>query len=83
MRFMWTSSPQTAPGISSLINVHLDSLKDTLCYRAQQMEFLAIVLREPGCSGGIIEGDFIAISAKDDDLVDKNELSDIAREGRP
>jgi tyrosyl-DNA phosphodiesterase 2 len=47
------------------------------------MEFLAIVLREPGCSGGIIEGDFIAISAKDDDLVDKNELSDIAREGRP
>jgi len=69
--------PSIAPGaFFRLINVHLDSLEDTLPYRAQQMEILANVLREPGCSGGIIAGDFNAISFEDDGLVDKNELVD-------
>lgn len=77
--------PSTAPGtVFRLINVHLDSLGDTLRYRAQQMEILANVLREPGCSGGIIAGDFNAISPEDDKLVDKNELVDawVALHGR-
>jgi len=69
--------PLTAPGtFFRLINVHLDSLSDTLPYRARQMEILANVLREPGCSGGIIAGDFNAINPEDDGLVDKNELVD-------
>ena len=75
----------TAPGtVFRLVNVHLDSLGDTLHYRAQQMEILADVLREPGCGGGIIAGDFNAISPEDDGLVDKNKLVDawIALHGR-
>ena len=75
----------TAPGtVFRLINVHLDSLGDTLHYRAQQMEILANVLREPGCSGGIVAGAFNAISPEDDGLVDKNELVDawVALHGR-
>jgi tyrosyl-DNA phosphodiesterase 2 len=77
--------PPTAPGtVFRLINVHLDSLGDTLHYRAKQMEILANVLREPGCSGGIIAGDFNAISPEDDGLIDKNELVDawVALHGR-
>jgi len=77
--------PQTAPGtVFRLINVHLDSLWDTLHYRAQQMEILADVLSEPGCGGGIIAGDFNAISPEDDGLVDKNKLADawVALHGR-
>ena len=73
------------PGtVFRLINVHLDSLEDTLHYRAKQMKILANVLREPGCSGGIIAGDFNAISPEDDELVDKNELVDawVALHGR-
>jgi tyrosyl-DNA phosphodiesterase 2 len=48
------------------------------------MEILADVLREPGCGGGIIAGDFNAISPEDDGLVDKNKLVDawIALHGR-
>ena len=67
-----------------LINVHLDSLWDTLHYRTQQMEILADVLREPGCGGGIIAGDFNAIRPEDDELVDKNQLVDawVALHGR-
>jgi tyrosyl-DNA phosphodiesterase 2 len=69
--------PQTAPGaVFRLINVHLDSLRDTLRYRTQQMEILANVLREPGCRGGIIAGDFNAISPEDDGLVDRNGMVD-------
>jgi tyrosyl-DNA phosphodiesterase 2 len=77
--------PPTAPGtVFRLINVHLDSLGDTLHYRAQQMEILADVLREPGCGGGIIAGDFNAISPDDDGLIDKNGLVDawVALHGR-
>ncbi|KAH9019538.1 hypothetical protein EDB85DRAFT_2007713 [Lactarius pseudohatsudake] len=77
--------PPIAPGtVFRLINVHLDSLWDTLHYRAQQMKILADVLREPGCGGGIIAGDFNAISPEDDGLIDKNNLVDawVALHGR-
>ena len=77
-------SPTVPRTIFRLINVHLDSLGDTLHYRAQQMEIVADVLREPGCGGGIIAGDFNAISPEDDGLVDKNKLVDawVALHGR-
>ena len=77
--------PPIQPGtVFRLVNVHLDSLWHTLHHRAQQMEILANVLREPGCSGGIIAGDLNAISPQDDGLVDKNELVDawVALHGR-
>ena len=77
--------PPTAPDtFFRLINVHLDSLWDTLRYRARQMEILANVLRESGCSGGAIAGDFNAISPEDDELINKNELVDawVALRGR-
>lgn len=65
------------PGVVlRLVNVHLDSLEDTLLYRAQQMEILGHILREPGCSGGLIAGDFNAISSGDDGLLGKNGLVD-------
>ncbi|ETW84996.1 hypothetical protein HETIRDRAFT_309128, partial [Heterobasidion irregulare TC 32-1] len=67
------STPTTA---FCLINVHLDSLGDTLPYRTEQMEILANLLREPEYSGGLIEGDFNAISPKDHALLDKNGLVD-------
>jgi len=77
--------PPTAPGtVFRLIDVHLDSLRDTPHYRAQQMEILADALREPGCGGGIIAGDFNTISPEDDEFVDKNKLVDarVALHGR-
>jgi len=47
------------------------------------MKILANVLREPGCCGGMIAGDFNAIASKDDGLVDKSGLVDacVALEG--
>jgi tyrosyl-DNA phosphodiesterase 2 len=61
--------PPTAPGtFICLIDMHLDSadsLRDALSYRSQQMERLANLLRESGCSGGIIASDFNAISPED------------------
>ena len=75
----------TAPGaVFRIINVHLDSLWDTLHYRAQQMEILADVLREPGCGGGLIAGDFNAIRPEDDELIEKNKMVDawVALHGR-
>jgi len=77
--------PTTPPGtVFRLINVHLDSLGDTLPFCAQQMRMLADVLREPGCSGRIIAGDFNAISPEDEGLVNKNDLVDawVALHGR-
>ena len=67
------STPSTA---CRLVNVHLDSLGHTLPYRTEQMEILANLLREPGCGGGLIAGDFNAISPKDHALLDKNGLVD-------
>lgn len=65
-----------APGqVLRLFNVHLDSL-DSQFRRALQMMVLAGLLREPGCSGGIIAGDFNAILPEDHALVDEHELVD-------
>ena len=68
--------PSTPTTTCRLINVHLDSLGGTLPYRTEQMEILANLLREPGCSGGLIAGDFNAISPEDHALLDKNGLVD-------
>ncbi|KAF8338893.1 Endonuclease/exonuclease/phosphatase [Cantharellus anzutake] len=65
-----------APGqVLRLFNVHLDSL-DSQLRRIFQMVVLAGALREPGCSGGIIAGDFNAIYPDDHVLVDEHELVD-------
>ncbi|KAG9050433.1 hypothetical protein FS837_005506 [Tulasnella sp. UAMH 9824] len=77
--------PPTAPGtVFRLVNVHLDSLWHTLPYRVQQVKMLADLLREAGCGGGIIAGDFNAISPTDEKLVDENGLVDawLALHGR-
>ena len=65
-----------APGkVLRLLNVHLDSL-DSHLRRALQMMILASLLREPGCSGGVIAGDFNALTPPDHALVDDNKLVD-------
>ena len=51
-----TASTQTAA--YRVVNVHLDSLGDTLPYRTEQLEILANLLHEPRCAGGLIAGDF-------------------------
>ena len=78
------SVPSTPTTTFRLVNVHLDSLWDTLPYRTEQMEILANLLREPGCGGGLIAGDFNAISSEDHTLLDKNGLVDawVALHGR-
>ena len=40
------------------------------------MRILAGLLREPGCSGGVVAGDFNAIDPLDETLVDKHGLVD-------
>ncbi|KAL7919215.1 Endonuclease/exonuclease/phosphatase [Trichoderma austrokoningii] len=68
--------PPTAPDtFIRLINVHLDS-RDRISYRARQLEKLASALREPGCIGGLLAGDFNSISAEDHELIDENALED-------
>jgi tyrosyl-DNA phosphodiesterase 2 len=76
--------PFTTSTTYRLINVHLDSLGHTLPYRTEQMEILANLLREPGCGGGLIAGDFNANSPEDHALLDKNGLVDawVALHGR-
>lgn len=58
------------------VNVHLDSLADTLHNRAQQLEILSHKLLEDGCERGLIAGDFNAISPADHKLVGENGLRD-------
>ena len=71
-----SNSPSTPSTTCRLVNVHLDSLGHTLPYRTEQMEILANLLREPGCGGGLIAGDFNATSPEDHALLDKNGLVD-------
>jgi len=71
MRFIWTSSP-----VFRLINVDFDSLRPCATLPCRADEILVNVLREPGCSGRMIAGDFNAVTSKDDGLVDKNGLVD-------
>ncbi len=66
--------PTASNTVFRLINVHLDSREDALHNRTQQMKLLARFLREPMCSGGIIAGDFKAISREDDTLIRDSEL---------
>lgn len=70
------STPSTSPTAYRLINVHLDSLADTFHYRTAQLAVIAHLLRQPGCSGGLVAGDFNAISPADHALVDENGLVD-------
>ncbi|KAK1227162.1 hypothetical protein PQX77_009796 [Marasmius sp. AFHP31] len=58
-----------------LLNVHLDSLNYHL-RRGLQMWALADLLREPGCTSGILAGDFNAIFPVDHELIDKYKLLD-------
>jgi len=69
------AAPATSGTVLRLLNVHLDSLNSQF-RRLLQMEVLAGLLREPGCSGGIIAGDFNAILADDHTLIDKHKLVD-------
>lgn len=69
-------APSCAPGtILRLLNVHLDSL-DSQFRRLLQIQILAGLLREPGCNGGIIAGDFNAIFPRDHTLIDEHNLVD-------
>ena len=77
------ASPLEPGTVLHFLNVHLDSLESfSWCFL--QIEVLAGVLREPGCSGGIIVGDFNAVSPEDQVLLDKHELVDawVALHGR-
>lgn len=58
-----------------LLNIHLDSL-DSHFRRTLQMHVLSGLLRETGCRGGIIGGDFNAIQPEDHMLVEKYGLVD-------
>ena len=69
------AAPAASGAVFRLLNVHLDSL-DSHFRRALQMLALAGLLREPGCRGGVIAGDFNTISPEDHRLVDKHELLD-------
>ncbi|TEB38074.1 hypothetical protein FA13DRAFT_1725701 [Coprinellus micaceus] len=68
--------PPNAPdSVCRLINVHLDSLWQ-LPNRTQQLKTLANALREPGCGGGLIAGDFNSINPGDKALIKDNGLED-------
>ncbi|KAF5317658.1 hypothetical protein D9619_012576 [Psilocybe cf. subviscida] len=76
-----TRSDSLNPMMSStyrLINVHLDSLGDPLAFqnRTEQLHILADLLRAPSSGGGLIAGDFNAISPRDHALLDQNGLVD-------
>ncbi|KAG6871394.1 hypothetical protein C0995_005158 [Termitomyces sp. Mi166 len=64
-----------APALLHFFNVHLDSL-DSQFRRMLQMHVLNGLLREPGCNGGLIAGDFNAIHPDDYTLVDTYGLVD-------
>ncbi|KAN0140416.1 Endonuclease/exonuclease/phosphatase [Lactarius tabidus] len=67
--------PATPGNVLRLLNVHLDSL-DSCFRRAFQVYLLDRLLREGGCSGGVIAGDFNAIDPNDRTLVEKHGLVD-------
>ena len=69
------AAPAASGAFFRLLNVHLDSL-DSSFRRVLQMWELADLLREPGCKGGVIAGDFNAIYPEDHTLVDEHELLD-------
>ncbi|KDR71445.1 hypothetical protein GALMADRAFT_102447 [Galerina marginata CBS 339.88] len=69
------ANPAVPGQVFRLFNVHLDSVESPFRRVLQMME-LAGLLREPGCSGGIIAGDFNAFTPEDHALVDEHKLVD-------
>ena len=69
------AAPAMPGSILRLLNVHLDPF-DSQFIRFLQMDVLAGLLREPGCSGGIIAGDFNAVYPRDHKLIDEHGLVD-------
>ncbi|KAI0337093.1 hypothetical protein BDW22DRAFT_1471227, partial [Trametopsis cervina] len=67
--------PATPGNVLRLLNVHLNSL-DAYFRRAFQVHLLNGLLREGGCSGGVVAGDFNAIDPDDRTLVEKHGLVD-------
>ncbi|KAF9552421.1 hypothetical protein CPC08DRAFT_276208 [Agrocybe pediades] len=67
--------PATPGNVLRLLNVHLDSL-DSSFRRTYEVYLLNRLLRESGCSGGVIAGDFNAIEPEDLTLVEKHGLVD-------
>jgi hypothetical protein len=57
-------------------NIHMESRLAVSRYHAEQVHTLANVLREPGCSGGVLAGTFNAVQLDDHQLLDKNGLTD-------
>lgn len=70
------ASPAAPGKILRLLNVHLEPL-DGEFRRSLQMSVLAGLLREAGCSGGIIAGDSNAVLPEDHALVDRHKLADV------
>ena len=68
-------SPHAPDTFLRIINVHLESC-DAFDYRARQLKQLTHLLHDPGCSGGLIVGDFNSISDEDHELIEKNGLED-------
>jgi tyrosyl-DNA phosphodiesterase 2 len=58
-----------------ITNVHLES-RDAFCYRNEQLHELASAFREPGCSSGLIVGDFNSVTDEDHKLIEENNLED-------
>ncbi|KIY62241.1 hypothetical protein CYLTODRAFT_459152 [Cylindrobasidium torrendii FP15055 ss-10] len=67
--------PAAPDTVLRLFNVHLESL-DSQLRRSFQMSVLAHLLREPGCSGGVIAGDFNPVQPSDLKLVKEHGLVD-------
>lgn len=69
--------PPLSPGtMYRLINVHLDQ-NDCTIYRSMQLKLLADLIREPGCSGGLIAGDYSANTEEDEWLIYENHMVDV------
>ena len=77
MRFVRTSSPEPR-GERYFVSSMCTSTRSGIRYitAPSTWAYWLASLREPGCGGGIIAGDFNAISPEDDGLVDKNKLVD-------
>ncbi|KAF9034207.1 hypothetical protein BDZ89DRAFT_1062641 [Hymenopellis radicata] len=75
-------TPPSAPDTVKfrLVNVHLDPPRLGVAlpsYRAWQIKILVDILREPGCRGGIIAGDFVdALSLEEDWILEKTDVVD-------
>lgn len=55
---------------------HLDQ-NDCTIYRSRQLKLLADLIREPGCSGGLIARDFTANTEEVEWLIVENHMVDV------